>query len=72
MVLGDPAPYLFCAGGIVSKGSKQRPRSVPADKFSDNWDRIFGKPSSRGGGDDNKKARGVSSKGDEVEALQER
>lgn len=28
----------------MSKGSKRRPRSVPADKFSDNWDRIFNKP----------------------------
>lgn len=44
----------------MSKGSKQRPRSVPADKFSDNWDRIFGKPSVKGDGDDNKKGRGIS------------
>jgi len=29
---------------LMSKGSKRRPRSVPADKFSDNWDRIFNKP----------------------------
>jgi hypothetical protein len=28
----------------MSKGSKRRPRSVPADKFGDNWDRIFNKP----------------------------
>jgi len=27
----------------MSKGSKQRPMSVPKEKFEQNWDTIFGK-----------------------------
>ena len=48
---------------MSGKGSKQRPRAVPADKFSDNWDRIFGKPSVRGEDHGDKKARGISKQG---------
>jgi len=29
---------------VAGKGSKPRPLSVSADKFSDNWDRIFDRP----------------------------
>jgi hypothetical protein len=28
----------------MSKGSRPRPFSVTLNKFSDNWDKIFGKP----------------------------
>lgn len=27
----------------MSKGSNQRPRQIPKEKFDSNWERIFGK-----------------------------
>ena len=27
----------------MSKGSRQRPREIPAEQFQNNWDLIFGK-----------------------------
>jgi hypothetical protein len=45
---------VFNLGGFMSKGSRQRPRSVNADKFSDNWDRIFKKPADGGKKDEGK------------------
>ena len=42
---------------MAGKGSKQRPLSVPTDKFAENWDRIFNKPKQGDSNDSNNKER---------------
>lgn len=48
----------------MGKGSKRRPNSVSANKFSENWDRIFGVK-----GGDNERERKSDAGGRDKEEL---